>query len=333
MKQFILFLFLVTSVSIQSVNAQDIGDEFVDPTLNTSDLLDEPNNFESPPPEFQPSTENNAAENIGTSNNIGSEAIPLETDFQPEPLAIENNSSVSSSGGDVVVEQQTDLSESYKKRRGKHGVLFSLNYEKYYPVDYFSMYRDKYIDEFLGDDESMDLISVELGYKLNFKLGSLALLGNYAQGSKANENYSEDNGVTKNERNLGVTRYGLSANFALDNVLEEPWIVPYGQVGIHQFQVAEDNLATEAAEETTTQFAFNYRIGLLFQLNWIEKSIDPNTQLEGLRSSGLQNTFIDLYAMTHMASTETYDPADPNSEGDPDMSTGMEMGIGLKMEF
>lgn len=331
MKKFILFLFLFTSVSLHSAHAQDIGDEFADPTLDVGAFA------EPAPPGFKSSTDVSSetlpgetpVETNPTSELTTQPSFSNETEFQAQPLALEETQA--NGNGDVILEQQTDLTESYKKRRGRHGVLFSIDYEKYFPVDYFSQYRDKYIEEFLGDKESIDLIGVELGYKLNFKLGSLAILGNYAQGSKSKSDFSD--GTTTRERNLSISRYGLSANFALDNIMEEPWIVPYGQVGIHQFQVIEDDLAQDQAKETTTQFAFNYRFGFLFQLNWIEKAIDPNTQLDGLRSSGLQNTFIDLYAMTHTASSETYDPADPNSEGDPDMSTGMEFGVGLKMEF
>lgn len=332
MKKFILFLFLVTSFSIHNAHAQNIEDEFVDPTLEIGTPLSEP-----APPGFKSSTDVSSETLPGETplelNPTGEinpqPTVSTETEFQAQPIAVDENQM--GGNGDIVVEQQTDLTQSYKQRRGRHGVLFSINYEKFFPVDYFSQYRDVYIEDLLGDTESLDLIGAEIGYKLNFKLGSLAILGNYAQGSKSKSNYTD--GTTTRERNLAVSRYGLSANFALDNVMQEPWVVPYGQAGIHQFQVVEDDLAQDAAKETTTQFAFNYRIGLLFQLNWIEKSIDPNTQYEGLRSSGLQNTFIDVYAMTHLASNETYDPADPNSEGDPDMSTGMEFGVGLKMEF
>lgn len=333
MKKFILFLFLLTSISIQSANAQDIGDEFADPTLDMgTGTLDVPQGFETSVP-----TDNNGA-NIGTMPiESTDQSVQAETPTEEErnfgkPLALEGPALDYSQTGDVVMEQQTNLYQSYKQRRGKHGVLFSVNYEKFYPVDYYSMYRDAYIEDFLGDSESMDLLGAELGYKYNFKLGSLSLLANFATGSKSNSAYNGDN-TTARERNLSVTRYGLSINYAADNVMQEPWIVPYGQVGLHQFHVIEDDLNQESAEERTTQISFNYKIGLLFQLNWIEKAIDPNTQIDGLRSSGLQNTFIDLYAMTHMASSEVYDSSSPTSEGDPDMSTGMEIGIGLKMEF
>lgn len=337
MKKFILFLFLLTSVSFSNASAQDIGDEFADPTLSSDQNI----STDPAPPGFKSSNEVtteiqpgetpiNAPTETTSATDLTTEFTTTEeTNTQTQPLVLDEREPVNS--GDVILEEQTDLSLSYKKRRGKHGVLFSFNYEKFFPVDYFSQYRDKYIEEFLGDNESIDLIGIELGYKLNFKLGSLSILGNYAQGSKSKSNYTD--GTTTRERNLSVSRYGLSANLALDNITEEPWIVPYGQVGIHQFQVVEDDLAQDDAKSTTTQFAFNYRLGLLFQLNWIEKSIDPSTHVDGLRSSGLQNTFIDVYAMTHMASNETYDPEDATSEGDPDMSTGMELGVGLKMEF
>lgn len=333
MKKFILFLFLVTSFSIHNVYAQDGGDDFVDPTLEISS----PNQPSSTSQGFEsstttdPSTSTNFSTTNGKNSNnenaVSSEPLSFSEPLSDRQSVVDSNNNL----GDVVVEQQADLTQSYKRRRGKHGVLFSVIYEKYFPIDYYSQFRDVYIENIFGNTDSIDLFGAEIGYKYNFRLGSIAILGNYAHGSKANESYSD--GTTTRERNLSISRYGLSLNYAMDNIMEEPWIVPYGQVGVHQFQVVEDDLSQTDAKSATTQISFNYKIGLLFQLNWIEKSIDPNTQYEGLRSSGLQNTFLDVYAMTHMASSEVYDPADANSEGDPDMSSGMEIGVGLKLEF
>lgn len=334
MKQVILFLFLMTMISIGIAQAQET-DEFVDPSLDLSAPKSTSQNANQNPNQPQPENFQPSAVDLATPV----QAVPIEeTNFQPQPIALEEEPIDQKNSGDVIVEMQSDLTKSYKERRGRHGILFSINYEKYYPGNYFSQYRDKNIEEFLGDSESMNLLGLEFGYKYNFSLGSISILGNYAQGNKSKNDYADDIITNKHERNLTISRYGLSINYAADNLMREPWIVPYGQVGLHQFQVTEDDIrvlpdAAVDAKQITTQIALNYKFGILFQLNWIEKSIDGNTQYDGLKSSGLQNAFIDLYAMTHLPSSETYDADNPQAAGDPDMSTGTEIGVGFKIEF
>ncbi len=325
MKKFILFSFLSIFLSSSFVcfaYAQDGSDEFADPSLELT-----------PTPQTYPTLESSTPGTSVSPSDDMSFSTPQEVPAASSAMA-DFNESQEPQSGDVVLEMQNDFQKSYKERRGRHGILFSLNYEKFYPTDYYSQYHDMKIEKFLGTD-SIDLVGGELGYKFNFQLGSVALLGNYAQGSKKGLVES-----TTNERELSISRYGASLNLALDNFMQEPWVVPYGQVGIHQFQVLEDDASKFNADGTpdsrskTTQFALNYRLGLLFQLNWIEKSIDPSTQIDGLRSSGLQNTFIDVYMISHLASSETYSPEDPDkTEGDPDLASELELGVGLKLEF
>jgi hypothetical protein len=336
MKLFITFL-LTVFISVSFALAEDnFDEEFSDPSLQRAEA---PNEI--------PQEETN--ESFPKSENFQSEVstdIPLESDptfevsTDPVPLPTETvqqsqNPNLEEPGifsepaplmsGEVLVETPDDLSKSYKQRRGRHGLLFSITYEHFYPVDYFSQYRDVYIEKIIGDDR-INLVGAEFGYKLNFQLGALSILANMAQGEIKGK-------VNNSDRTLYLQRVGLSANFAMDNFFEEPWVVPYGQAGVHQFQSQEDDLAYDSSRAATTQYSLNYRLGLLFQLNWIEKSIDPNTQIDGLRSSGLQNTFLDVYASSYLASTDLYDPLNKDSEGDPDLASEFELGVGIKMEF
>ena len=225
--------------------------------------------------------------------------------------------------GVVVIERSEEFGLSYKKRRTKHGALFTINSEKFYPVDYISLFQDAYVEEMISDN-SIDLIGIELGYKHNLGIISLSILGVYSQGS-----ISGAAGTDK--RTISLSKQGLSGNIALDGVLEEPWIVPYGQIGIHQFNVSESNSLESLS--ATTGIAFNYRYGLLFQIDWIENLIDKTAKIERLKSSGLENTYIDLYFSDHLASSGAADPSDLLNEGDPNMLSSGEMGIGLKLEF
>ncbi len=339
MKIFILFFFIPTFLFSSAFADDDFEDQFADSTLtkeeppapvldSTGEQIVAPGQEIEDPGQALQVDQPSAATNQ-TDDSIGK----INTSEDPENKNFSNtdNSFFSESetlqSGEVVLEKPEDLSLSYKQRRSRHGILFSVTYEKFYPVDYYSLYRDAYVEEII-DTDRIDLIGAELGYKLNFKLGSISVLANYAQGSIKGL-------FNSHERNLTLKRVGASLNFAADNFFEEPWVVPYAQVGAHQFEIEEDDLslAVAAPESATTQISLNYKFGLLFQLNWIEKAIDTNTQIDGLRSSGLQNTFLDVYMIDHLASNEVYDPKNPNSEGDPDLASGLELGLGFKMEF
>ena len=225
--------------------------------------------------------------------------------------------------GLVALEKQEDFTKDYKHRRGTHGALFSVSTEAFYPIDYRSLYNDAYIEDIIGDDK-INLIGLEIGYKYNFGPASAAILGQFSQGSIGGS-------VAGNPTTLKIVKQGVSANVALDGILSEPWVVPYGQVGAHQFSVEESRTASSAS--SSTAISFNYRYGFLFQLDWIENHIDKSAKADQLRSSGLENTFIDIYFSNYLASRGAIDPSDASSDGDPNLFSSGEMGLGLKMEF
>lgn len=230
----------------------------------------------------------------------------------------------SSGSGEVILEKAEDYSLPYKERRGTHGVLFSVGMEKFYPVDYRSLFNDSHVEEIIKEDR-ISLVGAELGYKYNFTLGSVAILGTYASGAA-------DGSFGGSDRNLAITKYGLSGNFALDAFLNEPWIVPYVQGGIHQFLIAESGINGD--QSATANIAFNYKFGLMFQLDWLENAMDKSSKVDRLRSSGLENTFIDVFMTEYLASSGAIDPADAfGTEGDPNLRSSAELGVALKLEF
>lgn len=228
---------------------------------------------------------------------------------------------------EILVESKQDLSLPYKKRRKDFGVLLSFNYERYYPAEHVSIIQDKTYEEISGG-EPVPMMGLELGLKYNFVLGSLAAIAGYSQGQFAKEENNLD------DVNVSITKFDL--NFALDNLLSEPWVVPYAQAGIHQIEWEENSYtgADNIIEGLRTKPSYHYKVGMLFQLNWIENHIDPNTNVEGLRSSGLENTFIDVFYTSYnaFAETEPVEGAATTAEGDADLSSS-EMGVGLKLEF
>jgi hypothetical protein len=151
--------------------------------------------------------------------------------------------------GEIVVEKPTDLTQSYRDRRNRFGVLFSVNYEKFYPKEYLSLIQNQTFDQMSGGD-SIPVIGAELGIKFNFALGSLSGILGYGAGTFKNESTKVDKISAK------ITKTSL--NFALDALMSEPWIVPYGQVGASQIDWLEesrDNGNTSKEESFKTDWS------------------------------------------------------------------------------
>lgn len=225
--------------------------------------------------------------------------------------------------GEILVETMRDLTKPYKERRGKYGLVFSVNNEKFNPIDYYSIAQDRYYDEF-SDQEAINVLGFEIGGKYNFSLGSLSLLAGYGSGSYSNENQNI-NGITVN-----ISKAAL--NFALDNITSEPWIVPYGQIGVHQIDWSEESTvgASILSESFYSNPNYHYKVGAMFQLNWIEAWIDPESPTQALRSSGLENAFLDVFYTYYNQPNEIAEVA--GEEGEADLSSG-DIGFGLKLEF
>lgn len=227
------------------------------------------------------------------------------------------------SNGEVILEKQTDYTGSYKQHRNRWGVLFSVNYENFKPVEYLSLAQNKNYKGLMGN-EGIPVVGIELGLKYNFVLGSLTALFGYGAGSTGNE----ANGVD----NVGVKITKFALNYAVDNIMEEPYVVPYIQGGVHLFDWSEGSYAGNVLmqEDHTTAMNFHFKAGLSFQLNWIERSIDKSTHVDALHSSGLQNTYLDVFYTSYFEPAQVSVGA--NMEGDPNLKSD-EIGVGLKMEF
>jgi hypothetical protein len=223
--------------------------------------------------------------------------------------------------GSVVVETPEDPNLSYRQRRGTHGALFSVFSETFDPVNYQSGFGDGYIGDLFGNTE-FRLSGIELGYKYNASVGSLAALFSYGTGS----------GDGKDGRTLTFTKQSLGINAALDAIFDEPWVVPYGQISMNLFDVTEGKTGADDFKESTSP-VMGYKYGLLFQLDWLENSLDPDARAQRLHSSGLENTFIDVYYANYMASSNAQDVNVVNGDGEGNLESTGQLGLGLKMEF
>lgn len=226
--------------------------------------------------------------------------------------------------GEVIVEKPFDISLPYRERRSQFGILFSANYESFIPSKYTSLIQNKKFNDFTGE-KNIPVFGAELGVKYNFALGSLAALFGYGKGTV-------DSPKDKvNEMSVEIIKAGL--NLTLDNLMSEPWVAPYGQVNVHRFgwkEVSFDASNLLLEEAFTTDPNISYKVGLLFQLNWLENMIDPNTHVNGLRSSGLENTFLDVFYTMYSAPSEVAEVNGATGEANLESSA---FGVGLKLEF
>ncbi|MFN3455013.1 MAG: hypothetical protein ACK41T_08650 [Pseudobdellovibrio sp.] len=221
---------------------------------------------------------------------------------------------------EIIVESRQDLTAPYKERRSNFGLLFSLNYEKFYPEEHASAIQNKPFKQ-ISDGQELGLVGAELGLKYNFILGSIAGVIGYAKGNFSNE--------AQNLEGIEASIMKAGINLTLDNLMSEPWVAPYAQAGVHQIDWTESSYSGSDLYEETLKSKpnFHYKVGLLFQLNWIEKFIDPMTSVDGLRSSGLENTFIDVFYTQYAAYADSED-----SDEQVNLSSSA-MGVGLKLEF
>jgi hypothetical protein len=96
-------------------------------------------------------------------------------------------------------------------------------------------------------------------------------------------------------------------------------------VGLNLWQMGlkETSFANGAQTDSfsiTTQMGYNYIVGFLFQLDWLDYDSAKTSTFDW----GLENAFLDVYA-TQYAKTQSAD--DPNTE------TDWLYGAGLRLEY
>ncbi|AFY03434.1 hypothetical protein [Bdellovibrio bacteriovorus] len=207
----------------------------------------------------------------------------------------------------VEVQIRQDNLADYKVRRETHGTYVSFDYEAIEFKNFISTLDGQSYKAVFGSD-TVNLIQLGLDYKYNFMLGSLAAGALYGVG-KVDGN---------SDRSLEITKYGIGFKFTADMLMNEPYVAPY--VGINVWQMGFSEKSATDSFSATTQMGYNYTVGMLIQLDWI----DYETAKQSTFSWGLENTFIDVYA-TQYAKTEAPD--------DPDTTTDFLFGGGLRLEF
>ncbi len=209
----------------------------------------------------------------------------------------------------VEVSIPQDILSPYRERRGTNGMFFGLDYESLILKNFFSTSDGATYSDLFGSN-AIGLIHLSVDYKFNFSLGALTIGGDIGMGSASGK---------VSPRKLDVTKYGIGLKYVADALMPEPFVAPYVGLNIWKMGTKETVTSTESVSESTG-IGYNYTIGLLVQLNWI----DYDDARQATFNYGLENTYLDIYA-TQYAKTD--------SEADVNTATDILWGAGLKFEF
>lgn len=200
----------------------------------------------------------------------------------------------------------------YKIRRPRWGGSFGISYVMMTPTEYASDFASPALIDFESLYGEGGLIELSYTYKFNFVLGSLGLEGGYGIYS----NSADDTSFGDLDLSLQQLRFGI--RYVMDSIAYEPIIAPYVGAGAY-VTFYKESLGADSFNGQTDP-ALYYYAGLLFQLNWLDKSAAVEAYSEG----GIENTFFFVEGRQYMASSTAQDP---------DFSTDISVSGGLNLEF
>lgn len=212
----------------------------------------------------------------------------------------------------VEVELIQDNLAPYIERRDNSGIYFGINYEGVDLKNYISVLdgvNQSYASIF--GSNPVPLIRVNVDYKYNTSVGSIAAGIDVGTGNLS----GTVSGVT---HDLTLLKYGVGLKWTLDSLWAEPYVAPY--LGINFWQMGIKEKTPTDSFDMTTDFGYNYSLGFLFQLDWL----DYNSSKTSTWDWGIENTFLDVYATQY---AKTMSDTDPNTE------TDFLYGAGLRLEF
>ncbi len=212
----------------------------------------------------------------------------------------------------VEINYPIDVYAPYKERRRTHGANFGIHLENYVPGRWESLIDSEYYED-TYKKTPIALTSFEGGYKYNFVLGSLSFLAGIGYGEATTTFFGAS-------RVMGVYKYFGRGMYALDNLLSEPYIVPYVAGSIWQMKIKESETGSINGGTLTSGVGFDYTFGALFQLNWM----DLETANRTLNENGIQNTYLDIFATQYLRTLKKTESS---------LASNFILGLGLRLEF
>jgi hypothetical protein len=231
--------------------------------------------------------------------------------FARESLADE--SGLVPKDGKVEIVYPVEKTASYRERRRNWSTIFAINVDQILPDKFRSQVNDDSYQDMFGDS-TIDLIQAELGMKYNFPLGAIGAGLIVGTGQ-----ISDSHGLQDVQDHLSLFKKGATLSFVMDNLFPEPYIAPYVEGQIYSFDWKEKRTTGES-KSGSTEFGSAITIGMLIQLNWLDK----DSALQAQDSIGLENAYLDLFVTQYNTSED---------EKDPNFQTGMNYGAGIRLEF
>ncbi len=198
----------------------------------------------------------------------------------------------------------------YKHRKDSWGFGFAISDIFFYPQSYRSRYEGASFGSVFGKSDVQEA-GGEFSLSWNTSMGSFGVEAGVAQ-------FSATGGDDSFTRSLNNIRTSGSISYTMNSLFNEPYFAPYIQGGVYTMDYKE-KAGDQTFSGTTSPAGFFY-VGALLQLNWIEKE----TSTTSYGDFGLENTYLNLFAAQFMASS---------GANEPKFNTGMQFGVGLKLEF
>jgi hypothetical protein len=214
--------------------------------------------------------------------------------------------------GKIEIDYPVETEASYKERRQNWGFIFGVAAEQILPTKFRSKI-DTNPYSTLFADSPMNAGQLELGLKYNFMLGSIGASVLYGNGGA-------QNGKINDGRSLNLTKKAVQLTYTMDNLFDTPYAAPYGGAQVVTWDWVEYSNNPGIKESGSTQVTGGITVGMLFQLDWLV----PNEALEARNSSGVENTFLDVFVTQYNAS---------DGKADQNFQTGLNYGVGLKVEY
>ena len=212
--------------------------------------------------------------------------------------------------GLVELHIETDRPKNYEEYRSSWSVRFGIAYERMQPNQWTSsLDGSSYASDF-GSSASIPLVSGNLGLQKTLGLGTFYGDVVYGRGAAPAQTISN--------ANLSLTKMGLGFGYFMDTYVRNPWIIPFGGVQLVEFgwQHAVSTLSAAGTTASTTVVLGGISVPLGL--------IDEDSARRSARDYGLNETYLDIFAIEYMTS---------NSAKDPDFQTGVNLAAGLHFVF
>lgn len=209
----------------------------------------------------------------------------------------------------VQVEPLFGPESTYQERNPKVTTLWSIQTSNYYPTGYLSPKDGNSYKNLFGP---ATISMTELSAHLRRKLGAIDFgVGlSYAAGGVSSNLIGDQVG-------LALEAIGLSGGVWLNGFSQEPLLVPFGQILVNTVAFTEADSSGSIRGQALYQLYF--KAGLQVQLNKLE----PDNSDRARQSIGLENTFLDVYAMGPLSKTA----------GTINLTTDFSWGAGISLEF